>query len=286
MSDFRFIFFGTPEIAAASLDALKARGMLPVLIVTAPDKPRGRGLVMTPSLVRLWGDAHGIPVLTPTKLSDESFVGEIAKIKADVFVVVAYGKILPEKLLSLAPRGTLNMHPSLLPKHRGPSPIESQVLIEESVEHVGVSVMLLDQEMDHGPILKQKKAVLSEWPVPASVLYDALGRTGAELLAETLPLWVSGDISPAAQDHSTATYCAKIKKEDGLLNLLDDATTNYRKFLAYDMWPRTYFMHEVGGKPSRVIITEAALEDGVFVIKKVIPEGRREMLYEQFLKNA
>ncbi len=282
---FRYIFFGTPTIAVASLDALKATNLLPALIVTAPDKPRGRGLVLTQSPVRVWAETHNIPVLTPTKLSDETFLKEIADVHADIFVVVAYGKILPQSLLSLAPQGTLNMHPSLLPKHRGPSPIESQVLAEPSGDTVGVSVMLLDEEMDHGPILAQKKASPSVWPQRASELYQLLGDLGGSLLAETLSQWVAGDISPKEQDHAAATYCTKIKKEVGLLDLATDATTNYRKFLAYDMWPRTYFMANHRGKEVRVIITDARLKDGVFVVKKVIPEGRKEMAYEEFLKN-
>ena len=282
----RSVFFGTPEIAVASLEALAARGLTPALIVTGPDKPQGRGLKMTPSPVRAWADAHGIPVATPVKL-DAAFIEKIAVLRPDVGIVVAYGKILPQALLDLFPKGLVNMHPSLLPKHRGPSPIESQILTEADGADVGVSVMLLDAQMDHGPVLAQKKnipEVIAAWPMRASKLYAVLAREGGELLAETLPRWVNDEVGAHEQDHDAATYCAKIAKDDALLDLTDDAEANHRKFLAYDMWPRAFFMHEHAGKQLRVIITDAIYENDALTITRVIPEGKKEMSFEEFRK--
>ncbi len=284
----RFVFFGTPEIAVASLEALKERDLTPALIVTAPDTPKGRGLVTTSSPVRAWADAHAVPVATPDKL-DVTFLSKIEALHPDVGVVVAYGKILPQALINLFPQGLLNMHPSLLPKHRGPSPIESQILYEQHAEDVGVSVMLLDAEMDHGPVLAQTSAIpdiTAAWPMRASTLYPILADAGGQLLAETLPRWARGEMVAHDQEHGHATYCKKIQKEDAHLDLASDPETNYRKFLAYDMWPRVYFMHERGGKQMRVIVTNATLTDGAFVITSVLPEGKKEMPYAAFLRGT
>jgi methionyl-tRNA formyltransferase len=285
---FRFVFFGTPAIAVASLEALAARTMLPSLIVTAPDAPQGRHLVLTPSPVKTWGLARGIPVISPKKLSEEGVAGALREANADVFVVVAYGKILPQWLLDLPRRGTLNMHPSLLPKHRGPSPIESQILIEKDVSDVGVSVMLLDETMDHGPVIAQARAlpdiISREWPMRASILHPILASIGATLLAETLPQWVAKEIDVQDQDHNKATYCSKITKEDAHLDLSDDPEKLYRTFLAYDLWPRAFSTIEHNGRTVRFVITDAVLDDGHFIIKKVIPEGKKEMSYDDFLR--
>lgn len=282
----RFVFFGTPDIAVTSLNALRDAGLTPACIVTAPDTKQGRGMVLTPSPVAVWADAHGIPVLKPSKLSNHDIVLELQKSHADLFVVVAYGKIIPQTLLDIPKKGTLNMHPSLLPKHRGPSPIESQILLETDVHNVGVSVMLLDEKMDHGPVLAQESVAdgLPEWPITASKLRSILGHRGAQLLAQTTPSYVAGIVSPTAQDDTDATYCALIKKEDAELNFSDDAYTNYLKILAYDVWPRAYFFTEKNGKKLRVVVTKARFENNELIIERVIPEGKKEIPYEVFLK--
>jgi methionyl-tRNA formyltransferase len=145
----RYVFFGTPQVAVWVLEELEAAGMLPVVIVTATDKPAGRGMALATPPVKEWADVHGIPTLQPEKL-DRTFREALAQYECDVFLVAAYGKILTSKMLTLAPHGCVNMHPSMLPKYRGASPIESQILEDES--NVGVSIMVMDEEMDHGPI--------------------------------------------------------------------------------------------------------------------------------------
>lgn len=283
----RFVFFGTPDIAVASLEHLVAQGLTPTLIVTAPDKPQGRHLELTPSEVKAWADAHNIPTLQPKTLKDEAIVEQLTSENADLFVVVAYGKIIPQNVLDLPKLGTLNMHPSLLPRHRGPSPIESQILSEELGENVGVSIMLLDADVDHGPVLAQRNhlpELAGRWPVKASELRPLLARHGGELLATVVSDVETFLASAQEQNHSQATFCAKMTKEDALLDLTYDPQTNYRKILAYDVWPRAYFFTERHGKQMRVIVTDAALEDGALVLKKVIPEGKREMSYEEFVR--
>lgn len=281
-----FVFFGTPDIAVVSLEALAEAGCTPALIVTAPDTHRGRGMTLTPSPVARWADAHGIPTLKPGKLSDHVLTEKLRTSEADVFVVVAYGKIIPQTLLDIPVHGTLNVHPSLLPRHRGPSPIESQILSETEKTGVGVSVMLLDEKMDHGPVLSQESVAdeLTEWPVPASVLRPLLARRGAILLTATLPRYIAGEISPVPQNDVAATYCKMIKKEDALLDLSDNARTNYLKALAYDVWPRAYFFTEKNGKKIRVVVTSARYENDTLVLERVIPEGKKEMAYRDFAR--
>ena len=276
----RFVFWGTPEVAVTSLNELEKAGLLPELIVTAPDKPAGRGMKMQSSPVKLWADERSIPILQPTQL-DGVFKDTLKKEAWDAFVVVAYGKIIPQDIIDMPNMGVLNMHASLLPKHRGPSPIEAQILHND--QEVGVTIMRIDEKMDHGPILAQEIVPIEQWPVNASKLKNILCQAGAELLAETLPEWVGGNIDEQEQEHDKATYCKLIQKEDARIDLTDDPHQNYLKFLAYSGWPRVYFFTN---NNKRVIITEATLENGQFTIKKVIPEGKKEVDYKDFLASA
>lgn len=277
----KFAFFGTPQFAVGVLDELEKAALLPSLVVTAPDKPRGRKLIVTPPEVKVWANARNIPVLQPEKL-DETFSSQLSTF--NLFIVVAYGKIIPKHILEIPKLGALNVHPSLLPRLRGASPIQSAILGEEKT---GVSIMLLDEEMDHGPIVAQKEYACAKntcWPPRASELETALAKLGGEILAETLPKYTAGEITPTPQEHPQATFTKKIKKEDGLLNFEDSAEENFRKIQAFNVWPRAYFFKEISGKKMRVIITEAELCEGKLVIKKILPEGQNEINYEEFLK--
>ncbi|MDQ5927795.1 MAG: methionyl-tRNA formyltransferase [Patescibacteria group bacterium] len=281
----RFVFFGTPDIAVASLNHLTAAGFAPTLIVTAPDKPQGRHMELTPSDVKVWADAHNIPTLQPKTLKDNAVVEQLRAHNADLFIVVAYGKIIPQNVLDVPKHGTLNMHPSMLPRHRGPAPIESQILNEEHGENVGVSIMLLDADIDHGPVVIQwdhLSELEGRWPMKASELRPLLARYGGELLVQVVSNLDDSLSKAHEQDHDKATLCAKLTKEDALIDLTADPAMNYRKIFAYDIWPRAYCFVERHGKQMRVIITDAAIEEGRLILKKVIPEGKREMAYEEF----
>lgn len=285
MIPLRFVFFGTPDIAVASLDQLAVAGFAPTLIVTAPDKPQGRHMELTPSDVKVWADAHNIPTLQPKTLKDEAVVEQLRAQDADLFIVVAYGKIIPQNVLDLPKRGTLNMHPSILPRHRGPAPIESQILTEKNGEDVGVSIMLLDADIDHGPVITQRNnlpELTEQWPIKASELRPLLARYGGKLLVQVLSDLDASLSKAQTQDHTKATFCTKLTKEDALIDLTGDPVTNYRKILAYDIWPRAYCFVERHGKQMRVIITDAVVEEGRLVLTKVIPEGKREMEYGEF----
>lgn len=276
-----FAFFGTPHFAVMVLTALEAQGQLPALIITAPDKPRGRGLEVQPSPVKLWALERGIDVATPVTLKDEAFVAELANTDWDVFVVAAYAKLIPKTVLGIPKKGCLNVHPSLLPKFRGPSPARSAILADERV--TGVSVMLMDEQMDHGPVVAQARVELEEtvWPPKGGAFEDLLATEGGALLAEILPDWLAGNITPEVQDESKATYTKKFTDDDACIDLFGDARTNFLKIRAFDGSPRPYFLTPTN---KRVIIVDAEYIDGVLVLTRVIPEGKKEMEYKDFLR--
>lgn len=273
-------FFGTPEFSVHVLEQLKNAQLEPDVIITAPDRPAGRGLEMREPPVKVWALQNEIPVLQPESLKPED--GEIDLLQNsewDLFIVAAYGKILKKEILDLPYKGVLNVHPSLLPKYRGASPIEAQILADEN--EVGVSIMLLDEKMDHGPVLAQARITpedMPTWPLKASELEELLATEGGKLLADAIPLWIKDGLEAEEQHHKEATYTKKIKKEDGLIELGKNDRENYLKFLAYDEWPGIYFMQE--GK--RIKITEATFENGKFTPTRVIPEGKKETTYSDF----
>ena len=265
-SKLNFVFFGTPDVASETLEILKQAGHLPSLIITATDKPQGRKMILTPSPVKTWAIENNIPYIQPEKIKVEDLP------EADLYIVVAYGKILEEVIINKPKLGSINIHYSLLPKYRGASPVESAILHGE--KETGVAIQKMVYQMDAGNIIALEKIdILPTETAPE--LRIRLIKLGGELLVKTLPKIISGDIKETKQDESLATFCKKIKKEDGLINLEDDGEKNYNKFLAYAKWPRTFFFKD--GK--RIIITKAKLENGQFVIEKIIPEGGKEVAY-------
>lgn len=275
--EINFAFFGTPDFAVTVLDELKKEKLVPSLVVTTPDKPKGRGLKLTPSPVRMWAEKNNINFLQPKKL-DADFLDALRSTPYALFIISAYGKIIPREIIELPKHGTLNVHPSLLPKYRGPSPVETQILSDD--REAGVTIMLIDEEMDHGPLLAQTKIELDEkdWPPGADELEDILAHEGGALLAHIMPKWVAGEVKVHEQDHEKATYCKLIKKEDALINLDDNSYKNYLKIKAYSAWPRVYFFTD--GK--RLVVTDAEFKNKKLKIKRVIPEGKKEMSYEDF----
>ena len=281
----KICFFGTPQIAVSVLKELEKDGMVPSFVVTNPDAPQGRKMIMTASPVADWAKQHAIPILKPTSLKDETVADTLRASGCELFIVVAYGKIIPQNILDIPKYKTINVHPSLLPKLRGASPIRSAVL--EDMNPTGISIMILTAGMDEGPILAQEEVSISDkaWPMRGNELDVLLALKGGELLVETLPKWIAGEIEPQEQNHAEATYSKKITKEDGLINLDDDPHTNLLKIRAYDGWPGTYFFHEKDGVKTRIKIVDAVIEDGKLIITKIIPEGKKEMDYSTFLRN-
>ncbi len=280
-----FAFFGTSKLSVYVLDTLEKHGMLPALVITAPDKPRGRGLESTPSPVKVWAEAHSIDVLTPEKLKDENFIAELSNTEWDVFIVAAYAKLIPKQLLDMPRRRCVNVHPSMLPKFRGPSPIISAILADE--RETGVTIMQMEETMDTGAILAQARIEIAQedWPPTNTILEEMLFTEGGNLLAETLPEWISGTVTPAPQDDSRATYTKKFSSDDALIDLKNgDARQNFLKIRAYDSGPRAYYFAEKNDKNVRVIITGAEFNEGKLTITHVIPEGKKEMDYADFLR--
>lgn len=277
-TDIPFVFWGTPDFAVTILDELKVANLLPDLIVTAPDKPAGRGQKVTAPVAKQWADENSIPTLQPAKI-DTNFRQKLLDAAPEagwaVFVVVAYGHILPADIISLPRHNTLNVHPSLLPKLRGPAPIREAILKEEET---GVSIIELDEKMDHGPIVAQEVVLADTWPPTYDELKELLGTRSGKLLADTLPGWVSGDITSQPQNHEQATYSRKFSSDDGLIDFDDAPELNLRKIRAFTQWPKAHFYK----KDTRVIITKAHLEKGELVIDRVKPAGMQEMSYEEF----
>lgn len=279
-----FIFFGTPRFAEIILDELEHAGMNPAAIVTQPPKPKGRHLELQPSETQAWAHARGIPIFTPERIRENpTFIGEISALEAECFIVAAYGKILPRAILEIPPRGTLNVHPSLLPRYRGASPVESQILEDE--RDIGITIMLMDEALDHGPILAAHEVKRPEpWPVKGTVLTEILAHEGGALLAETLWRYQAGKITPLPQDDARATLTKKIEKHDGIIDLAADPGTNLRKIRAYDGWPGAFTTLQRHGKDIRVRITDARIENGNLVLLRIVPEGKKEMSYQDFLR--
>lgn len=275
------VFFGTSHFSVLVLETLAHRGIIPALIITAPDAPVGRKQVLTPTPVKIWAQKHNVPVRDPSTLKDGVLQSDLAQNTWDVFVVASYGKIIPKSIIELPRFDTLNIHPSLLPKLRGPSPMQASILGDGS--DVGVTVIKLDNEVDHGPILAQKKVNISPWPILYSKLELTLASEGANLLADILPQWTSGVLKASPQAHDEATFTKKIEKRDGLIDL-SDPLTSYKKICAYEIWPHAFFYATRNNKQIRVIVKKASFQNGELAIERVVPEGGNEMRYEDFLR--
>jgi methionyl-tRNA formyltransferase len=264
----KFAYFGTPPFAVRVLEELEERGLCPSLIVTAPDKKAGRGLSLTPPAVKVWAEDRSIPCIQPESLRE---IPTELKDQFDYFVVAAYGQILKKELIELPKYGTINVHPSLLPKYRGASPVEGQILADE--KHIGVTIMQMDEKLDHGGILLQEEKLLPAWPIRKDELTKVLAAQGGELLAKTL----QEKHAAVEQDHDAATFTSKIQKEDGKINFADDPYQNFLKFCAYHPWPGTFFF----AGDTRIKITDATFHDNEFLPTKVIPEGKKEVRYRE-----
>jgi len=276
MKKLKFIFFGTPNVASETLKILKNNGYLPSIIVTSPDRPAGRGLILTPSPVSIWAKKNNILCLKPEKI-DSFFIEEFKKLGIDLSIVVAYGKILREELINTPIFGTINIHYSLLPKYRGASPLESVLLNGD--KETGVSIQQMAFKLDSGPILAEQK-IFIDINETKEELKNKLIILGGNLLCKVLPKILEKSITPKIQNESEATYCTKIKKENGEINLDSDPIENYNKYRAFYGWPGVFFFKD--GK--RIKITKAKLENNEFIIEKIIPESKKEIDFKDFLK--
>lgn len=230
----RILFMGSPEFAVRPLEALAAAGHTIVGVVTQPDRPAGRDRRLTPPPVKLAAERLGLPVLQPETLRDPQVVAELAALAPEAGVVAAYGEILRRNVLAIPPLGYLNIHPSLLPLHRGPTPVAGAIMAGDA--ETGVTIMRLDPGMDSGPILAQAVAPLPP-DARAGALTDELFVLGAAMLVEALRRYASGEIVPQEQDHSRASVTRLLTKEDGRVDWSRPAVIIERMTRAYDPWP-------------------------------------------------
>ncbi len=271
-------FFGTSEYAVMTLEALHNAGFDIRFVVTMPDRPQGRKMIVTAPPAKVWANEHNIPVIQPDSLKTSEIESQLKSYDCDVFVVIAYGKIIPENILNIPKFKSLNIHGSLLPKLRGSCPIETAIL--ENQKHTGVTIIRMDKEMDHGPIIAMKEVIVEPWPPKADELGKEIVKTGSELLISIIPDWIEGKIKEIEQDHTQASFTKMIEKDDGLIDLNDDPYKNYLKVQAYHGWPSTFFYINKDDKKIRVKITQARFENSKLIIEKVIPEGKGEINYE------
>ncbi len=216
----RILFMGTPDFAACSLKALYENGYRDMTVVTQPDKPQGRKMILTPSAVKVCAESLSLPLYQPATLRDEAFDTLLKKIDPEIIIVAAYGKILPKSVIDYPGYGCINVHGSLLPKYRGAAPIQRALIDGESV--TGITIMYMDEGLDTGDMLSKTELQISE-DDDAQTLFNKMSIAGAELLLKTLPDIISGKIKPEKQDEALATYASKVDKNDCLIDFKNSA---------------------------------------------------------------
>jgi methionyl-tRNA formyltransferase len=284
----KIAYFGGEPIGVPVLNELEKAGIMPSLILCNPDRPVGRKQVLTAPPAKQWARDHGIAVSQTESIKDETFKQQMFETPWDLFIVVAYNKIMPKWLIELPTHGTLNVHPSLLPLLRGASPIRSTIL-HDMREQCGVTIMQMDEKMDHGPIIAQEALEMSRtnWPIHGHELDTTLAQLGGALLAKIVPQWVAGAIIPVGQFHQKATYCGRLDRSMGELALNpynlpsgDEAYQTLLKIRAFEGFPGTFFTHQ--GK--RIKIVAATIIDNALRIERIIPEGKPEMDFARYFK--
>lgn len=299
----RIVFMGTPDFAATNLQALLAGKDEVVAVVTQPDKPKGRGKKLSPPAVKVVAEKAGLPVLQPTKIRTDEFRNELASYNADLFIVIAYGRILPKSLLDIPPLGCVNVHGSLLPRHRGAAPIQWAVILGDN--EVGVTSMLMDEGMDTGDILVKKVITPSETET-AGTLFEKLATLGTDALLETVDGLRNSSIKPEAQNHQEATEAPMLAKNDGLVNWDKTAQEIHCFIRGMDPWPCAYSF--LGGKRVRLFAPEifakqaddapgtiirvskegllVATSENSILIREIQPEGKKRMAVASYICGA
>ena len=297
----RIVFMGTPEFAVPSLEELVLDGHQVAAVYTRPDRPAGRGLKPSPPPAKRAALRLGLPILQPASLKTAAAASELADLKPEVIVVAAYGQILPPPVLEIPGFGTLNVHPSLLPRHRGAAPVAASILAGD--EFCGVSIMLLDAGLDTGPVIARAQIPIGPGDTTGS-LEGRLSLLGARLLAEVLANWPGG-LKPRPQDEAGATYSGTIAKEAGKIDWRQPAVTIWRQVRAYQPWPGAYtswqgkrlkiieavpLQEAVTAKPGQVVdlppsgkaAFAVATGEGLLGVVRLQLEGKRPMTAAEF----
>lgn len=300
----KLIFFGTQDWSADFLELLIQENFFEIVgVVTQPDKPIGRKHILTASPVKKMALKYGLPLFQPPKLNDQSFLDQLKLLEAQLAVVIAYGRILPKPIIDLIPLGFINVHPSLLPRWRGPSPVHAAILAGDTQS--GVTIMKIDQHMDHGPVLSQMVLPVESTETPDSFM-KKVQDIGGPFFIQTIKNYVNGLIEPKEQQHDQATFCSLLTKEDGRINWNQPAEMIERKIRAYHPWPGTWTQINFRGKEIRLKILKAvaikkksslqpgtlyaddthisiSTGDGILQVISLQPEGKSPMNEQAFL---
>ncbi len=255
-SKLHLAYFGTGSFAVPPLEALLEAGVKPIAVVTSPDTKVGREQNLAPSPIKSIAVSRDLPLLQPVKL-DEEFLGTFKKLKPDIVVLADYGKILPQKLLDMPKHGFLNLHPSLLPKYRGASPVENAILNGD--KETGVTLMVIDALLDHGPVVARCKTKIKDADT-TEVLQERLSHESAQLLLKTLPRYLAGKIVPKEQSHEEASFTRLLDREDGQMFFGDGAEVLERKIRAFAPWPGAYAIWKVAEEEKRLKIIKATVD--------------------------
>ncbi len=250
----RIVFMGTPDFAAAALESLIPKHEV-VLAVTQPDKPKGRGREPAMSEVKICAEKYGIPVFQPEKIRDPEAVKYLEQTGAELFVVAAFGQILPKEVLSIPKHGCINIHASLLPKYRGASPIQQAIIDGE--EKTGVTIMQMDEGLDTGDILLQKEIPIWKEDTGGS-LFDRLSYLGSGLVLDAIEKIEQGSIEPVKQEEAQSSYVGMIRKDAGRIDFAQNADKLSRLIRAMDPWPSAYTA--LNGKILKIWKAEAVPE--------------------------
>lgn len=299
----RTVFMGSPDFAVPALRALAAAKYPVVGVITQPDRPAGRGNVLTPPLVKVAALELGLEVCQPEKLRAPEAMQQLQTWNPDLIVVAAFGQILRPEVLTLPRYGCVNIHASLLPRHRGAAPIQAAILAGDN--ETGITIMLMDEGIDTGPTLSQRSIEIRPTDTGGS-LFERLSVMGGELLLETLPRYLGSELLPQPQPAEGATYAPMLKKEDGLLDFTRPAAELERKIRAFQPWPgafmqwqgaplkihKAHMVNRVTGKPDnnqtgKLVIVEGVpavvTVDGILVFDELQPPGRGKMPGKAFL---
>lgn len=300
----RTIFMGTSGFASVILNDLIKENYNIISVYTQPGKKSGRDQEISPSKVKITAEENKIPVFEPSSLDKET-QAKIMEQKPDLIIVAAYGKIIPRDFLNIPGFGIINIHGSLLPKFRGPSPVQNALLNGE--KETGTTIMLMDEKIDSGDILGQEPLPVSENETYAE-LSEKMAVLSSRLLLKTLPLWIEKKIKPRKQDSLEATYCQLIEKSDGRIFWDDEAANIFNKFRAFNSWPGIFTFWENDNTLKRIKLNKISLgnkeaerkydigevfklENGIaiqaakgFILPETIQlEGKKEMTMEEFI---
>ncbi|RID87222.1 methionyl-tRNA formyltransferase [Peribacillus asahii] len=300
----KIIFMGTPDFSVPVLKRIMDEGYEVIAVVTQPDRPVGRKKVLTPPPVKVEAEKYGIPVYQPEKIRNEVDLAEILALKPDLVVTAAFGQILPNELLEAPKFGCINVHASLLPELRGGAPIHYSIL--QGKEKTGITIMYMAEKLDAGDILTQAEVVIEEED-NVGTLHDKLSQVGSDLLAETLPKLINGELTPIKQDEAKATFASNIKRSDEKIDWTRTGQEIYNHVRGLNPWPVAYTLLEGNvlkvwqvkklpdmkeSAPGTIIdvreegIVVATGNETAILITELQPSGKKKMLAKDYLRGA